>query len=238
MIASPDAAPEADDFRALDGAVVGQGVRLRVEGGARHRSGARHFHAYLDSDELGRTVEPIVIGLLHRASSAGRGWVAVTDYLAQPSLSDGRTVEIPEGIELRIVEALGARVPTGGQLIIEYESESRRTTASALDARVPPAATPLGGMMFVAGCGVRLRDHRTAAGGRAGRRRLAGRREANVEEGRVDGLEMLAELKAFMDRSRHLDWFVQSQTRPIAEATIAALRARYETQPGDAADPS
>ena len=43
---------------------------------------------------------------------------------------------------------------------------------------------------------------------------------------------MFAELEAFMGWSKDLDWLVQSQTRPIAEATITTLRGRFQVPDG------
>jgi hypothetical protein len=217
---------------ALDGAAVGQGVWLAVEVGSRSRAGATHVRAYLVSDELGRTLEPVLHALHYAGTLPLQHWIEVTDYLDRPSLSGGGFVEIPEGIELRIVQALGALVPAGGQLMLEYASPSRSVTASALAAGVPPVATPLGGMMFAAGCGAVFRDHGSAVGGRAGRRKLCGFRANDVDHERVRGLEMFADLEAFMGRSKDLDWIVQSQTRPIAEATITTLRSRFDVPDG------
>lgn len=211
---------------------MGQGVALSVEIGPRSRVGATQFSVYLVSEELGRMVEPAIRGLHHEGELPLQHWIEVTDYLDRPSLEDGRFVEIPEGIELRIVEALGALVPAGGQLMLEYDSPSRSVTASALAAGVPPVATPLGGMMFAAGCGATFSDDGSAAGGRAGRRKLRGSRALDLDHERSRGLQTLAELEKFMGRSKDLDWLVQSQTRPIAEATITILRGRFDVPDG------
>ena len=217
---------------ALQGAAGGQGVWLEVEIGSQSRSGATHIRAYLVSDELGRTLEPVLHALHHSGALPLQHWIEVTDYLDRPTVAGGGFVEIPEGIELRIVQAVGALVPPGGQLMLGCDSPSRSVTASALAAGVPPAATPLGGMMFAAGCGVVVRDHGRAAGGRSGRRKLRGFRANDAEHERVRGMEMFAELEAFMGWSKDLDWLVQSQTRPIAEATITTLRGRFQVPDG------
>ena len=228
----PVASEPEHPIAALQGAAVGQGVWLEVEIGSRSRSGATHVRAYLVSDELGRTLEPVLHALHHTGTLPLQHWIEVTDYLDRPTVPGGGFVEIPEGIELRIVQAIGALVPPGGQLMLEYDSPSRSVTASALAAGVPPAATPLGGMMFAAGCGVVVRDHGVAAGGRSGRRKLRGFRANDAEHERVRGLEMFADLEAFMGWSKDLDWLVQSQTRPIAEATITTLRGRFQVPDG------
>lgn len=216
----------------LVGQTVGQGVHLDVELGSRNRVGAQRFRLFLASADLGRTALPVVSGLIDLAEEPGAPWIEVGVYRARLPLGDGRTVDVPEGILLEIVSALAAQVPAGGSLIVEYESVALEMTAWALAAAVPPVATPLGGMMFVAGCGAAFRDRGASAGGRAGRRRLQGFRAPDEISEHRRGVEMLADLEAFMARSKELDWQVQSQTRPIAEATIIALRNRLAVPHG------
>ncbi len=217
---------------AIDGAAVGEGVTLAVEIGPPNLAGVTRFRAFLVSDDLGRTADPVLRGLQHSGPSAAQQWVEVIDFNARIPLGDGRHVDVPEGIDLRIHARLAELVPAGGRLMVEYESEARSVTARALAAGVPPVATPLGGIIFAAGCGTAFRDRYSAGGGRQGRRKLLGFRAIDHEHEHRRGLEMLAELERFMNRSKHLEWVVQSQTRPIAEATITTLRARLGVPDG------
>ena len=216
----------------LADAVIARGVRLEAETGPSNSVGARYFQAFLTAEGLGRTATPVLRGLFNRGPYPGFNWVEVTDYDGTPALEDGREIEIPEAIDLRIVEALGALVPPGGHLMLEYDSAARRSTALALAARVPPVATPLGAMMFAAGCGVAFRDWYISEGGREGPRKLQGFRPVDHEHERIRGEQMLHELDAFMARSRELDWTTQAQTRPLAEATIATLHHRLSLPEG------
>jgi hypothetical protein len=225
----------ADSDHPLAGLVdraVGQGVRLAVEVGRRNRVGALRFRLVLESDDLGRTVLPVVTGLLDLDEEADAAWIEVTGYRARLPLPDGREVDVPEGILLQVLAELARLIPPGGSLIVEVESPALEITARALAAGVPPVATPLGGMLFAVGCGSAFRVRGAAAGGRAGRRRLQGFRPANEVVEHQRGFAMLADLEAFMARSKDLDWQVQSQTRPIAEATITALRDRFAVPDG------
>jgi len=210
---------------ALDAATVGQGVRLSVELGPRNRAGARHFRAFLETDELGRTLEPVLTGLHHAGPHPGQNWVEVTDFRGQVPVAGG-DVEIPEAIDVQIVERLAALVPPGGHLMMEYESAHRRLTSRALAQGVPPVATPLGGMMFAAGCGVALRDWYTPAGGREGPRKLQGHRAVDVEHERRRYPTTLQALERFLEASAELDWDLQVRCRPLAEATVTVLRSR------------
>src|SRR5690606_23781703 len=67
----------------LDASEVGQGVRLVVEVGSESRGGARYFRAFLDSQDLGRTLEPLLVGLHHQGASPAQHWVEVTDFRGQ-----------------------------------------------------------------------------------------------------------------------------------------------------------
>lgn len=209
---------------ALDGATVGQGVTLRIELAPAVRGGVRPFRAFLDSADLGVTLAPIVTGAHRAGGSPALNWVEVTDFAGSVPVSGGE-VEVPEGIDIQVLQALANLVPPGGHLIAEYGSDHRRTTDRALRQGVPPAATPLGGMMFAAGCGVAFRDWRAADRGE-GARRLQGYRAADIGHEARRAPETLAALERFMDTSAELDWDLQLKCRPLAEAAITVLRAR------------
>lgn len=213
---------------ALEGTQVGEDVRLEVWLGPRNAVGAQYFRCFLAS-ELGRPADPVVFGLHSSGPFPGTCWVEVIEYRTILGMPDGSTVEVPEGIERRIFAELGSLVPPGGHLMAEYDTPGRATTARALEGRVPPPATPLGATMRAAGVGDAFRDWYIAAGGREGPRKLQGFRAVDEAHARTRGLEMLAELRAFLAGSAELDWGLQARTRPLADAAIAELAARFET---------
>ncbi len=221
----PAGSEPSHPLAALDAAEVGQGVGLSVELGPLNRAGARHFRAFLEADELGRTLAPVFEGLHHTGPYPAHNWVEVTHFRGHAPVAAG-DVEVPEGIDVQIVERLAALVPPGGHLMMEYESDHRRVTARALAQRVPPVATPLGGMMFAAGCGVAFRDWYLAEGGREGPRKLQGHRAVDVAHEASRYPSMLADLERFLETSADLDWDLQVKCRPLAEATITVLRSR------------
>ena len=211
----------------LEGASVGDDVSLEVELGPRSNVGSTAFRLYLRSEELGRTLEPVVIGLQNSGPYPGWNWIEVLRWSDTLAVESGQTVSVPPGIELRIFERLADLVPPGGHLMAEYETPSRWVTAAALAARVPPAATPLGRLLTRVGVGVAFKDWYIPEGGREGPRKLQGFRALNAEHARTRGLETIAALEAFLASSADLDWDVQAQTRPLAEEVLAELRARY-----------
>ena len=232
LVWRPVADLDGHPLHAIDGVVVGNGVSLVFEVGPKNKVGSDYFRAFLDSALLGVTAEPVIFGLINRGPFPGYNWVEVSASSDLVAVRDGETVQVPEGIQLRIVGALGSIVPAGGHLMMEYDSAHRAVTARALAANVPPVATPLGAMMFAAGCGLAFTDWYISEGGREGPRKLQGVRAYDAEHEQRRSLEMLASLEAFMARSKDVDWDVQMAVRPLAEATILVLRERLGVAPG------
>ena len=228
----PLAAAPAHPLAAIEGTEVGAGVRLALELGPKSKVGSDYFRAFLVSDRLGRTTTPVLWGLINRGPFPGYNWVEVTDAANRVVMEGGDEVEIPEGIDLELVRALGSLVPVGGHLMIEYDSAHRQSTARALVANVPPVATPVGAMMFAAGCGVAFTDWYISEGGREGARKLQGFRAADAAHEERRGRQMLLALEAFMPRVRDLDWDIQAAVRPLAEAAITVLRERFAVPDG------
>jgi len=210
-----------------DGVEVGADVAIEVWLGSRNAVGAQYFRLHLVSP-LGRPVEPVLFGLQGTGTQPAHHWVEVLHYAETLSVGDGRTVQVPDGVERRIFEQLAGAVPPGGHFLVEYESPARAVTASALAAGVPPLATPLGALLYATGCGDAFRDWYHPEGGREGARKLQGFRAPDAAHARRRGLEMLAELRSFMERAASLDWALQAKTRPVAEAAISILSERFE----------
>ena len=98
---------DAHPLAAIEGAEVGNGVRLSLERGPQSKVGSDYFRAYLVADDLGRTAEPFLWGLINRGPFPGFNWVEVTDSTDRVPLASGDEVAIPEGIDLAVVQALG-----------------------------------------------------------------------------------------------------------------------------------
>ena len=211
----------------LDGAEVGEDVRLEAELGPRNHVGSTYFRLHLVTEAFGRVVEPVVFGLQNSGPYPGYNWVEVIEWRDVLPLPDGRSVEVPAGIERQLFRRLGELVPPGGHLMAEYDSPGRVLTAKALYLKVPPAATPLGETLTAAGCGDAFRDWYIPEGGREGPRKLQGFRATNAEHARARGLEMIAALEAFLARDDDVDWDVLARCRPIAQEALAALQQRY-----------
>ncbi len=215
----PDAA-----LARLVGAAVADDAAIEPWIGPRNSVGARYFRCYL-ATEVGRAREPIVFGLQHSGPFPGNSWIEVAEYRSELTLPDGRIVEVPDEIELRLFAHLAELVPTGGHLMAEYESPARRLTARALALGVPPVATPLGAVLRAVGCGAAIRDWYIPEGGREGARKLQGFRAVDAAHERRRAAEMVVQLETFLADERDLDWDVLGFTRPIARTALTELAA-------------
>ncbi|MEZ4502489.1 MAG: DUF1122 family protein [Dehalococcoidia bacterium] len=210
----------------LDGVGVGEDVTLAVLLGPKNSVGATYFRLYLESSEFGRTVDPVVFGLQNSGPFPGFNWVEIIEWQDVLPLHDGRSVQVPEGIERLLFARLGELIPPGGHLMAEYDSPARTITARALAARVPPAATPLGSMLRSAGCGDAYRDWYISEGGREGPRKLQGFRALDEAHAARRAAEMVEALEAFLADESDLDWNVLAQARPLAEGALLTLRPK------------
>ena len=217
----------ASPLAAITGVPVADDASLEPWEGPRNAVGARYFRCYLQT-EVGRTSEPVLLGLHHQGPFPGNNWVEVMEFRDVLTLPDGRSVEVAEGIERRIFAALAGLVPPGGHLMAEYESPARSLTARALALGVPPVATPLGATLRSVGCGAAFRDWYIPEGGREGPRKLQGFRPVDADHERRRAAEMVEALKSFLADERDLDWDVLGFTRPIARSALEELAALAE----------
>jgi hypothetical protein len=106
---------------------------------------------------------------------------------------------------------LGGLVPAGGSLMVSYslfsnESKIHRETKLGLDRGYPPPVTPLGFLLFAAGCGMGFKDWYFAEGGREGPEKLQGYKPINSEVAKQKADFMLQELRAFANRTHYDDF--------------------------------
>jgi hypothetical protein len=175
-------------------------LELRDLREVRPRAGWFQFSLALrDSDgQASRT--PIMAGIV---SGGGRGvmpWfegrVYPTVEFAQGEQLDARKA----GLEAELIQLLGGLVPAGGHLMLEYESPGQGDTHRELLLRVPPAATPLGALMFRAGFRGHFKDWYISEGGHEGPRKLQANKSPNPKAASEALHSNLEELRRFVKR--------------------------------------
>lgn len=150
------------------------------------------------------SLDPVFSGLYSagRRSQAIAGWVD-GDYFDLVRFPDGITLSLTEtGFDFVLFKMLGDLVPAGGSLMVSYslfskESNIHTETKRGLDCGYPPVVTPLGFLLFSAGCGMGFKDWYFAEGGREGPEKLQGYKPINLNAAENKAKSMLEDVRAF-----------------------------------------
>lgn len=181
---------------------------------------------------------PLVAGVYSfgRPSQGIVGWLDV-DYCDCVLLQDGQALDCTGRRGRHLFRALGRLVPPNGKLMVAYEmfaheGETHRTTQRELSLGVPPLATPLGTLLYAAGCWLNIRDWYIPEGGREGPRKLQGNRPLDAAHLQRRAAEAIAELAAFSARCAARPSPALAPARRRAARLLAALRRRFGAEAG------
>lgn len=159
------------------------GLRLHITSGSKNPYGAQYFYIYANDDKERLSHQPIITGLFNSGGEPAFNWIEIvvssTFVTFGTSDSDENRVIISRNMYRRILQLLSDLLPPGSHFMVEYDSPQWLTTRQALAIGVPPIATPLGSLLYNAGCGVRVKDWDLAEGGREGWRKLWGYKALN-----------------------------------------------------------
>lgn len=202
---------------------------LRVKADPARFAEQAHFALYLSGQgDEGESLDPVFIGLFSagRRSQSISGWVD-GDYF-EFAVFPGETKRSMSDLQLDIglFRILGGLVPAGGSLMVSYslfskESKVHKETRLALDRGYPPVVTPLGFLLFHAGCGMGFKDWYFAEGGREGPEKLQGFKPINSEIAKRIAELTLQELRRFQNLPAGDDLGRSCKVR--AEQVIAGL---------------
>jgi hypothetical protein len=167
--------------------------------GPKNRFGAEYFQVFLTDKSPDSDLHQVVVGLLGTGPHPAHNWIEIIcfadDFLH--ALGKGDAQDSPC---LEVLRRIAGVIPAGGHLMVEYDSPGQRETAQALELGVPPAATQLGFLMHLVGCGVGFRDWYFAEGGSEGPRKLQGSKPLDQEHTKHAAQELASELVDFMAR--------------------------------------
>ncbi|MBI2861036.1 MAG: DUF1122 family protein [Chloroflexi bacterium] len=173
--------------------------RLAVLLGPQNRFGATYFQVFLQMS--GETSpQPVLAGLHSQGRYPAYNWIEISLFSPPEAFGPWQEQQdiSADPLAREMFRALGDLIPPGGHLMVEYDSQ--RDTAYLLARDVPPAATPLGFVMTLAGCGTSFRDWYFAEGGSEGSRKLQGFKALDQDHARSRASQTIAELLAFLDR--------------------------------------
>jgi hypothetical protein len=161
-----------------------------------------------------------------RSSQTIPGWVD-GDYFDQIVLSNGAYFRLSDAsLDIELFRLLGGLIPPRGSLMVSYsvfsnESMIHKETKLGLDRGYPPVVTPLGFLLFEAGCGMGFKDWYFAEGGREGPEKLQGYKPLDSDVAKQKAGDLLQELRTFAN-SAPSDHFAET-CRSRAERLIIVL---------------
>lgn len=175
---------------------------------ALRRSGWREFSLHLKDPRGTLWQQPVVRGIYSRGGKDGlRAWMDIAYWEEVPGRngeSAGCRLSLHgEGLDRKIFRLLGEAIPRGGHLMVSYEEEQdvHRNTLRELADGVPPAATSLGHLIFLAGFRY-VKDWYLAEGGMEGPRKLWGEKAPDAAWEHTFGEWTMRQLVTFLERSR------------------------------------
>lgn len=208
----PVTAAADPEFAAIAREALGEG-RLACQVGKPNAVGSRAFR--ITVERPGHEPMTLLTGLRNRGPHPAMNWFEVAYYRSGAGEADFDLRA--SGLERRLFALLGAAVPPGGHLMLEYESPQQEETERGLSLRIPPVATPLGALLFEVGCGDWIRDWYIPEGWSEGPRKLQGFRAFDAEHRRRRHSEMAAQLRAFLDATGDDDPIVAAARGRAAE---------------------
>ena len=212
----------------LQGAVLGPYGLLALLG-PKNNVGARYLQLFLVDGDGRLSEQAIAFGLHNSGPYPGYNWTEVIRYEPSPRF-DGETADLRAlGLEQPLFDALSYLVPAGGHLMVEYDSPAQKESERILTLDYPPVTSPLGYLMFRAGCRG-FRDWYISEGGREGPRKLQGFKplnEALAEERTAALRRQVEELLARPEAPRHGEH--GRRARELAQAVLEVLDAEQGT---------
>lgn len=126
-------------------------------------------------------------------------WIEMTQYREVVRIA-GETLDLPTTqLDRALFGLLAQFVPSGGHMMVEYDSPTHRATERMLTLGLPPVCSPIGYLMFGIGCRS-FRDWYISEGGREGPRKLQGFMPLSEEIRREKTAKLREELAAFLSR--------------------------------------
>ena len=189
----------------LRGKVLSQELGIQVHANSARFVEQAYFILHVIERESGiSSSDPVFTGVFStgRPSQSIQGWVD-GDYFDKVVFRGATGFSLSEsGLDIELFKILGGLVPPGGSMMVSYslyskESQIHKDTRLGLDRGYPPAVTPLGFLLFVAGCGMGFKDWYFAEGGREGPEKLQGYKPINLEVAKRKAEMMLLDITRF-----------------------------------------
>lgn len=130
------------------------------------------------------SVDPVFSGLLSEAHPTGLDGV----YFENARFPSEIISLSREGLDIQLFRILGGLISAGGSFTLSHtlngeESTIHKQIAQALERGYPPVVTPLGDLLFLAGCGMSFKNMGSSELGQVGSEILQGFKPHNTGRG-------------------------------------------------------
>jgi len=178
------------------------GYALRLEIRPKKVRGRIPFELYLTEKAGRRSRAPIFRGLYSKGPTPASNWID-GDYHEQVEF-DGLNINVSSfGLDEDLFKVLARVIPQGGSLMVSYEllhgaGKTHTETSQLLELGCPSVCTPLGYLLYRAGCTAGFRDWYFPEGGSEGPRKLQAFKPASEEQAKQKAEELIEELEIFL----------------------------------------
>jgi hypothetical protein len=169
----------------------------------------------------------VLAGLHGQGKYPGYNWIEIISTSGEIGFATGVMTVTLDGLIQQLFKYLAGILPPGGHMMVEYDSAEQQDTARSLALGIPPAATPLGTLLFLAGCGFGFKDWHFAEGGNEGPRKLQGYKALNSQHARLKMGEIARQLRVFLSqRPKSADSELELAARKRASDILNGIDGR------------
>jgi len=143
------------------------------------------------------------MGLHNQGSYPSYNWIEIISLAPKAEFDFDEEISFSVSsnrLTQQLFKHLADLLPPGGHMMVQYDSPEQKDTAQSLALGIPPIATPLGYMLFLAGCGDGFRDWYFAEGGSEGPRKLQGFKALDSQHAKTKIEETIKDLTTLLDR--------------------------------------
>lgn len=219
-------AEDSHPLGSLDGAKIGS-YKAVVALGTTNRFGARYFRIFVRNTSGELSQQCVLTGLHSQGKYPGYNWIEIISISREIGFATEVMTIAPASLIQQMFNYLADILPPGGHMMVEYDSAEQQDTARSLALGIPPPATPLGAVLFSAGCGFGFKDWYFAEGGSEGPRKLQGYKALDSQHARLKMGEIAQQLRAFLSqRPKSADSDLELAARNRASDILNSIEGR------------
>jgi len=186
------------------------------------------FELYIKKPGGILSLEPVIKGIFSSGAKDGiQSWLDIVYWEELEFQKDerfGKKILLSsKNLDSRLFQILGDLIPPGGHMMVSYEGENpiHRNTIKSLSIRIPPAATPLGFLLFRSGFQL-IKDWYLSEGGFEGPRKLWAEKAPDSTWAKIFYGKTATQIRLFQEKERRPE--LKALEEPARERAIEILK--------------